>query len=143
MRIPIKEIEIEVNKYYESKEGEIFTNTRERNVVERRYVFYYLAITHTAESLGFIGAFAGQYRGKNYDHATVFHGSNKIGDLMCYDKKIKRDIEKITDNLRSNENTIYTDNEIVFKSELDDFDERLKFLENRASKEMDVNFKVV
>jgi uncharacterized protein with PhoU and TrkA domain len=132
MRTTSAVVEEEVLKYYQITAGELFNSGRSGLFKENRYIFYFLAEKYTANSMLQIGRHAGQLRGKQYDHATVLHGRNKIRDYIAYDKKLLREIEEIIGNIKANPNTVYTENTLVFKNELDslvakdnELDERL------------------
>ena len=95
MRTTIAVVEEEVLKYYGMKAEELFVTCKKRHLAERRQIFYYLCRIFTKDSLDTIGAYAGYYRGRLFDHATVLHGENQIINFLGYNKKITADVEAI------------------------------------------------
>lgn len=142
MRTTLKAIEKEITGFYEITAGQMFKRTRKREFVEKRQIFYYLAKLYTVKSLGKIGKYAGSLQGKPFDHATVLHGSKTIGNLIASDKKLKHEIQEIIANIRKNKDTLYTENEMLFKKELDEIIEKNKDLERRILKLERINDKI-
>tara|TARA_R110000803_G_scaffold76454_1_gene141074 strand:+ start:13224 stop:13799 length:576 start_codon:yes stop_codon:yes gene_type:complete len=62
---------------------EIGTNTRKREIVDGRFLFFSLARKCTELSLDKIGKYFGK------DHATVLHGVNMFNNVVNLDKKYK------------------------------------------------------
>jgi hypothetical protein len=99
MKTTIRVVEEEVLKYYGIDVKDVFAIDRDRHIVEKRQIFYYLCRLLTHESLYSIGIFAGKYRNKPFSHCTVLHGSNQVRDIMKFDKRMKHDVESIQANI--------------------------------------------
>lgn len=133
MKAPITVIENEINKFYDLEKGEMFKNTRKQENVLRRQLFYYLCVEYTTNSLDTSGKYAGKYRGKSFNHATVKHGADRIRDFISFDKKLRSEVQSIIANIRANKETYYTDFEMLFKSELTSIENRLSLIEEKLS----------
>jgi len=67
------------------------SKSRVRNVVDARYMYYFLCRKHTKNSLTAIGEKV------NRGHATVLNGLQYVKDMLFInDAKIKKDIEGVT-----------------------------------------------
>ncbi|MCG9971024.1 helix-turn-helix domain-containing protein [Christiangramia crocea] len=93
--IPLEVIHEQICHYYGIEKGEIFKNTRRRDIVERRYMFYYFAKKfNPTMSYQYIGNYSLQK-----DHATVMHGIRKINDLKHIDNDINKDVIALFNHL--------------------------------------------
>ena len=96
----------EVCNHFDLTPRQIFSNTRKREIVRPRQIYYYLCTKHTILSLDQIGRTSGQYRRIPQDHATVIHARNTIkndmytnwdgtNDIVCkISTRIKKKLEK-------------------------------------------------
>lgn len=80
----LEKIHEEINRINGYENGLIFQDKKTWNIVEDRYLFYYLSRKHTNLSYNEIGS----YKAKR-THATVIHGVNKIKDLLTIDKNLR------------------------------------------------------
>ena len=64
----------------------IFFDTRVREIIDLRSMFFYFATRYTRLSLSDIGKFS-QYMGRDkpHNHASVLHNANKICDMITVD----------------------------------------------------------
>jgi len=83
----IKEI---VEQHYQLK---LETNTRKREYVEARSIYYKLLREKTRLPLSHIG------KTLNKDHATVLHSLKNLKDWLEYDQQIKSDYNSILDRI--------------------------------------------
>jgi len=90
-RISIKDIQLQVSKYYNLQFHDLCSKNRSRHISRPRQIAMFLSKIMTETSYPDIGKLFG---GK--DHATVIHGVNKIKSLSENDRKVKQDIENIT-----------------------------------------------
>jgi len=92
---------------------EISTNTRKREYVEARAIFYKLCKEFTKLSLEEIGTKVGR------DHASVLHGIKTLGIWMEYDNRIKNNLRILRNKIRNFEQekdtVIELDESIVLK----------------------------
>jgi len=79
----------------------MFQNNRKREVTDTRSIFHYMSAKYSQESLASIGKYS-QIAGRNapHNHASVLHGKRKVENIMQFDKKFCRKIEKIEDKVR-------------------------------------------
>lgn len=92
----------------------MFSNTRKREVVDLRSMFFYFAQRHTNASLQKIGAYSLLMGRKNgHNHATVLYQIRKIKSLMSVHKKFRENVEEIENKLR-----YYVDYDQLKKDEL-------------------------
>jgi len=96
-RISIKDIQLQVSKYYNLQFHDLCSKNRSRHISRPRQIAMFLSKIMTETSYPDIGKLFG---GK--DHATVIHGVNKIKSLSENDRKVKQDIENITLILKTN-----------------------------------------
>ncbi len=90
-KITIKDIQLEVSKYYNLQFHELCSKNRSRHISKPRHIAMFLSKQLTDASYPEIGKLFG---GK--DHATVIHGVNKIKFLIETDRKVKQDLDNIT-----------------------------------------------
>lgn len=90
-RITIKDIQLQVSKYYNLQFHDLCSKNRSRHISRPRQIAMFLSKIMTETSYPDIGKLFG---GK--DHATVIYGVNKIKSLSENDRKVKQDIENIT-----------------------------------------------
>ena len=95
-KITIKDIQLEVSKYYNLQFHELCSKNRSRHFSKPRQIAMFLSKQLTDASYPEIGKLFG---GK--DHATVIHGVNKIKVLSETDRKVKQDLENITLSLKA------------------------------------------
>ena len=96
-RITIKDIQLQVSKYYNLQFHDLCSKNRSRHISRPRQIAMFLSKIMTETSYPDIGKLFG---GK--DHATVIYGVNKIKSLSENDRKVKQDIENITLILKTN-----------------------------------------
>ena len=89
-QVTIKDIQLEVSKYYNLQFHELCSKNRSRNISKPRQIAMFLSKQMTDASYPEIGRLFG---GK--DHATVIHGVNKIRISSETDKKVKQDLDNI------------------------------------------------
>lgn len=65
---------------------DIDQNTRRREIVEARSIYFHLCKNNTNNSLTEIGRSVGKH------HATVLHGINQLKDWTFYDTKIRKQL---------------------------------------------------
>lgn len=103
----IKEI---VDNYFEIN---LKRNTRKRQYVEARAVFYKLCREFTKLSLEEIG------KQVNRDHASVLHGIRSLNNWIEYDNRIKNNLRILRNKVRhfedEKDNVIELDESIVLK----------------------------
>lgn len=92
--LSINEIEECTCNYFNIKPEDLHVRKRDRPLVQCRQIIYYLARELT--SLGVIEI--GRYF--NQDHTTVVHSTSTIEGYYKYDEKLRRDIDKIKENLK-------------------------------------------
>ncbi len=95
-KITIKDIQLEVSKYYNLQFHELCSKNRSRYVSKPRQIAMFLSKQLTDASYPEIGKLFG---GK--DHATVIHGVNKIKASSENDRKVKQDLDSITLSLKA------------------------------------------
>ena len=95
-KITIKDIQLEVSKYYNLQFHELCSKNRSRHFSKPRQIAMFLSKQFTDASYPEIGKLFG---GK--DHATVIHGVNKIKVSSETDRKVKQDLENITLSLKA------------------------------------------
>ena len=96
MRIAIETILEAVSEHFNITRVELFKNTRKRDIVVPRQIFFYFCWKHSKDSLRNIGETALEYGRKTpYDHATVLHGKKTIEGLLTWDKKLEKEMEII------------------------------------------------
>lgn len=91
----LKSIENVLNIHAEN----IFISNRERDIVNKRQIFYFLAKTLTKKSLYKIAEFTEQYYYFSQHHATILWAIKQVNDLSITDKKIRRDVDLIKHDL--------------------------------------------
>lgn len=84
----IKEV---VEQYYEL---DITTNTRKREFVEARGMYFYLSRQYTRVSLSSIG------KTVKRDHSTVLHFERTVKDWIGFDPQLKKDYEIINERIQ-------------------------------------------
>ena len=94
-KITIKDIQLEVSKYYNLQFHELCSKNRSRYISKPRQIAMFLSKQLTDASYPEIGKLFG---GK--DHATVIHGVNKIKVSSENDRKVKQDLDNITLSLK-------------------------------------------
>ena len=95
-KITIKDIQLQVSKYFNLQFYELCSKNRSRYITKPRQIGMFLSKEMTDISYPDIGKLFG---GK--DHATVIHGVNKIKDLSETDNKLRQDLENIRIKLNS------------------------------------------
>ena len=95
-KITVKDIQLEVSKYYNLQFHELCSKNRSRHISKPRQIAMFLSKYLTDSSYPEIGKLFG---GK--DHATVIHGVNKIKLSSETDKLIKQDLDNIILCLKS------------------------------------------
>lgn len=95
-KITIKDIQLQVSKYFNLQFYELCSKNRSRYISRPRQIGMFLSKEMTDISYPDIGKLFG---GK--DHATVIHGVNKIKDLSETDNKLRQDLENIRIKLNS------------------------------------------
>ncbi len=95
-KISIKDIQLQVSKYFDLQFHELCSKNRSRHITKPRQIGMFLAKELTDTSYPDIGRLFG---GK--DHATVIHGVNRIKDLIKSDSKLRQDLENIKIKLNS------------------------------------------
>lgn len=88
----LKGIAEAVSQYYDISTRELFKNTRERHLTDKRAIFHYLCHKHTDCTLQEIGNYAALFGRKPYNHATVLHNIRKSKTLVKYDKRFAIDL---------------------------------------------------
>lgn len=81
----------------------MFERTRKREFVEKRYMFFAVAmmLTNDWASLSKIGRFCKATWGiKHYDHSTVIHGINTIKDLRTTNILMENDYQVLISKLK-------------------------------------------
>ena len=94
-KITVKDIQLEVSKYYNLQFHELCSKNRSRYISKPRQIAMFLSKQLTDSSYPEIGKLFG---GK--DHATVIHGVNKIKVLSENDRKVKQDLDNIILSLK-------------------------------------------
>ena len=94
-KITVKDIQLEVSKYYNLQFHELCSKNRSRYISKPRQIAMFLSKQLTDSSYPEIGKLFG---GK--DHATVIHGVNKIKVLSETDRKIKQDLDNRISSLK-------------------------------------------
>ena len=111
----------------------LFRNTRRRDVVDLRAMFFYFASRHTTASLNKIGSYSLEMgREKAHNHATVLYQIKKTKSLMYIDKKFRENVEEIENKLR-----FYVDYEQLKKDEIQ---EHRDSIVNLIYSEQDIDF---
>ena len=95
-KITVKDIQLEVSKFYNLEFHELCSKNRSRNISKPRQIAMFLSKQLTDASYPEIGKLFG---GK--DHATVIHGVNKIKVLSETDRKVKQDLDSIILSLKA------------------------------------------
>lgn len=95
VEITIELIKNTIVSFYDLKENDLESKKRSKNIALPRQIGMYLSRKLTDLSLLKIAS------SFNRDHSTVIHGIDKIEDLVKTDNKVKDDIEKITEIIRS------------------------------------------
>ena len=95
-KITIKDIQLEVSKYFNLQFHELCSKNRSRYISKPRQIAMFLSKQLTDCSYPEIGKLFG---GK--DHATVIHGVNKIKVLSETDRKVKQDLDNIILSLKA------------------------------------------
>ena len=95
-KITIKDIQLEVSKYFNLQFHELCSKNRSRYISKPRQIGMFLSKQLTDCSYPEIGKLFG---GK--DHATVIHGVNKIKVLSETDRKVKQDLDNIILSLKA------------------------------------------
>ena len=95
-KITIKDIQLEVSKYYNLQFHELCSKNRSRYISKPRQIAMFLSKQLTDASYPEIGKLFG---GK--DHATIIHGVKKIKVSSENDRKVKQDLDNITLNLKA------------------------------------------
>ena len=95
-KITIKDIQLEVSKYFNLQFHELCSKNRSRYISKPRQIAMFLSKQLTDCSYPEIGKLFG---GK--DHATVIHGVNKIKVLSETDRKVKQDLDNIIFSLKA------------------------------------------
>ncbi len=96
----IKDIFREVQKKYGF---DITRKNQNREIVEARQIYCYLARKHTKTSLDKIGSLI------NKNHGTVLYSDNLIKNLLTYDKKLQEMVTVIELSLYDNVTSFYQD----------------------------------
>ena len=94
-QVTVKDIQLEVSKYYNLQFHELCSKNRSRYISKPRQIAMFLSKQLTDSSYPEIGKLFG---GK--DHATVIHGVNKIKVLSETDRKVKQDLDNIISSLK-------------------------------------------
>lgn len=76
--------------------ADLKSKKRHRNIVESRFIVFYLLNEFCNYSLSETGAIF------NKDHSTAYYGKTMIKDLMCVDSKLKSEVESLMDFVRYN-----------------------------------------
>ena len=95
-KITVKDIQLEVSKYYNLQFHELCSKNRSRYISKPRQIAMFLSKQLTDASYPEIGKLFG---GK--DHATVIHGVNKIKVSSETDGKVKQDLDNIILSLQA------------------------------------------
>ena len=90
-KVLIETIEKIVCNYYNIGFLDIANRSRKREIVEKRFIFQYLASKYTRETLGSIG----RYNGGTFHHSTVIHAVHKVRDLIDTEKPFKAVIDDL------------------------------------------------
>lgn len=86
--------------YFNITPVELFKKSRQRAVVEKRMIFFYLSTKLTNLSLNEIGLFSKIHASNTWDHSSVLHSRNTIKNLMNYQKGTKQIVEDIEKLIR-------------------------------------------
>jgi chromosomal replication initiation ATPase DnaA len=95
----LKTIKDTVEEYY-AKElcgRSLADRTRLRHVVTARQMYYHFACALTGNTMKRIGEYVG-----GFSHSNVICGDNHILGLAQYDKKIRRDMEELSEKVINN-----------------------------------------
>ena len=85
-----------VAEYFNLKSHEIIGVKRTQSIVLARQIAMYISRKITILSTTQIGKFFG-----DKEHGTVMHATKKITDLITKDEKIKKDVDTLIDNIKS------------------------------------------
>lgn len=79
----------------------IFFETRVREIIDLRSLFFYFATKYTRLGLAEIGKFS-QYMGRSkpHNHASVLHNSNKIRDMITVDKELRDKVYELDNEIK-------------------------------------------
>lgn len=111
----------------------IFFDTRVREIIDLRSMFFYFATRYTRLSLADIGKFS-QYMGRSkpHNHATVLHNANKICDMITVDRELREKINEL-----ENEIKYYVDYDRYWFDEISNYK---KIIVHQVHKEHDLDF---
>jgi len=84
-----------VCNHYSYRPQLIFAVTRERHIVEKRQIFFYLVRKYTNCTLSDMQRFTLEYRGSEINHATIIHSIKAIGILRVSDASIREQVNEI------------------------------------------------
>lgn len=85
----------EVCSEFEMTMEELFKQTRNREIVIARKVFYNLCRKYTELTYAKLGACAYDDYGLKLDHATIIHSVKSIDDMLPYDKYLRSQYNNI------------------------------------------------
>ena len=77
----------------------LFAVTRERHIVEKRQIFFYLVRKYTNCTLSQIQHFTLEYRGSEFNHATIIHSIKAIETLRTNDASIHEQVVDIENEI--------------------------------------------
>jgi hypothetical protein len=95
MEYKLEIIAKEVCSEFELTMEQLFKQTRNREIVIARKVFYNLCRKYTELSYAKIGASAYEEYGFKLDHATVIYSVKSIDDMLPYDKYLRSQYNNI------------------------------------------------
>lgn len=79
----------------------IFFDTRVREIIDLRSMFFYFAKRYTGLGLADIGKFS-QYMGRSkpHNHATVLHNYRKMCDMISVDKILRQQVNELENEIK-------------------------------------------
>lgn len=98
-RVELSTIHRIVCSFYSVRRAYIFKKSRDRNVVQKRQIFHYLArvVNNDKISLNVIGRYYSNVTGNSWDHATVLHSFKEVAGLMKIYPQFKEEILELED----------------------------------------------
>lgn len=98
---------------------EVGLNNRKQNIVETRFILFYILKEYCFLTLTEIGNILAEYPCGTFDHSTVLHGIKRIKELYEIEPVLKKEIDSIVDlvtkekaknfNINTNKNIFISD----------------------------------
>lgn len=95
MKTDLNQVLKTVCQHYDITSDLLFSRIRLKEIVFKKQLFMYLAMTETKSTLINLTKFIKSVSGQQYDHCTIMHSRNKIKNELEIYPDLKKEVEEI------------------------------------------------